>query len=102
LLAELGLAHAEGIGGVDVFDEKLVALADWFERTEEELRLVEEDDEVRVAGVVGTADDVVEAEAERDVVEGAGEGDGVAVDLCTVLVEMEERLEWRFLLLNSH
>jgi hypothetical protein len=102
LLAELGLAHAEGIGGVDVFDEELIALADGFEGAEEELRLVEEDDEVGVAGVVGAADDVVEAKAEGDVVEGASEGDGVAVYLCTVLVEMEGRLEWRFLLLNSH
>ena len=86
LFAELGLADAEGVGGVDVFDEELVALADGFEGAEEELGLVEEDDEVGVAGVVGAADDVVEAEAEGDVVEGAGQGDGVAVYLWIVLV----------------
>jgi hypothetical protein len=102
LLAELGLAHAEGVGRVDVFDEQLIALADGFEGAEQELGLVEEDDEVRVAGVVSAADDVVEAEAERDVVEGTSEGDGVAVYLCTVLVETEGRLEWRFPLFNSH
>lgn len=72
LLAELGLADAEGVGGVYVFDEELVALADGFEGTQEEDGLVEEDDEVGVAGVVGAADDVVEAEAEGDIVEGAG------------------------------
>ena len=44
LAAELGLAHAEGVGGVDVFDEELVALANGFEGAEEELGLVEEDD----------------------------------------------------------
>jgi hypothetical protein len=38
------LAHAEGVGGVDVFDEELVALANGFEGAEEELGLVEEDD----------------------------------------------------------
>lgn len=86
LLAELGLADAEGIGGVDVFDKELVALADGFEGTEEESGLVEEDDEVGVAGVVGAADDVVEAEAERDVVESTCERDGVAVYLDFVLV----------------
>ena len=86
LFAELGLAHAEGVGGVDIFNEQLVALADGFEGAEEELGLVEEDDEVGVAGVVGAADDVVEAEAEGDVVEGAGQGDGVAVYLWIVLV----------------
>lgn len=36
--------------------------------------------------MVGAADDVVEAEAEGDVVEGAGQGDGVAVYLWIVLV----------------
>ena len=44
LVAELGLADAEGVGGVDVFDEELVALANGFEGAEEELGLVEEDD----------------------------------------------------------
>ena len=44
LVTELGLADAEGVGGVDVFDEELVALADGFEGAEEELGLVEEDD----------------------------------------------------------
>lgn len=44
LFTELGLAHAEGVGGVDVFDEELVALANGFEGAEEELGLVEEDD----------------------------------------------------------
>ena len=68
LAAELGLAHAEGVGGVDVFDEELVAFADGFEGADEHLRLVEDDEEVGVAGVVGAADDVVEAEAEGDVV----------------------------------
>jgi hypothetical protein len=81
LVAELGLADAEGVGGVDVFDEELVAFADGFEGADEELGLVEDDEEVGVAGVVGAADDVVEAEAEGDVVEGAGEGDGVAIYL---------------------
>lgn len=81
LAAELSLAHAEWVGGVDVFDEELVAFADGFEGADEELGLVEDDEEVGVAGVVGAADEVVEAEAEGDVVEGAGEGDGVAVDL---------------------
>ena len=81
LAAELGLADAEGVGGVDVFDEELVAFADGLEGADEHLGLVEDDEEVGVAGVVGAADDVVEAEAEGDVVEGAGEGDGVAVDL---------------------
>ena len=68
LAAELGLADAEGVGGVDVFDEELVAFADGFEGADEHLRLVEDDEEVGVAGVVGAADDVVEAEAEGDVV----------------------------------
>ena len=68
LVAELGLADAEGVGGVDVFDEELVAFADGFEGADEHLRLVEDDEEVGVAGVVGAADDVVEAEAEGDVV----------------------------------
>jgi len=81
LAAELGLAHAEGVGGVDVFDEELVACADGFQGADEQLRLVEDDEEVGVAGVVGAADEVVEAQAEGDVVEGAGEGDGVAVYL---------------------
>lgn len=81
LAAELGLADAEGVGGVDVFDRELVAGADGFEGADEELGLVEDDEEVGVAGVVGAADEVVEAEAEGDVVEGAGEGDGVAVYL---------------------
>lgn len=85
LVAELGLADAEGVGGVDVFDEELVAFADGFEGADEELGLVEDDEEVGVAGVVGAADDVVEAEAEGDVVERAGEGDGVAVDLWLLL-----------------
>ena len=44
LLAEFCLAHAEGVGRVDVFDEELVALADGFQGAEEELGLVEEDD----------------------------------------------------------
>lgn len=65
---QLGLADAEGVGGVDVFDEELVAFADGFEGANEELGLVEDDEEVGVAGVVGAADDVVEAEAEGDVV----------------------------------
>jgi hypothetical protein len=102
--AELGLADAEGVGGVYVFDEKLVALADGFEGAEEEGGLVEEDNQIRVTGVVSAADDVVEAEAEGDVVEGAGEGDGVAVDLRCVskVVEMEGKgslreRQWRFL-----
>ena len=81
LFAELGLADAEGVGGVDVFDEELVAFADGLQGADEELGLIEDDEEVGVAGVVGAADDVVEAEAEGDVVEGAGEGDGVAVYL---------------------
>jgi hypothetical protein len=55
------LAHAEGVSGVDVFDEELVAFADGFEGADEQLRLVEDDEEVGVAGVVGAADDVVEA-----------------------------------------
>ena len=67
--------------GVDVFDGELVAGADGFEGADEELRLVEDDEEVGVAGMVGAADEVVEAEAEGDVVEGAGEGDGVAIYL---------------------
>jgi len=75
------LAHAERVGGVDVFDEELVALADGFQSAEDELGLVEEDDEVGLAGVVGAADDVIEAETKGDVVEGAGERDGVAVYL---------------------
>jgi hypothetical protein len=62
------LAHAEGVGGVDVFDEELVAFADGFEGADQQLGLVEDDEEVGVAGVVGAADDVVEAEAEGDVV----------------------------------
>ena len=68
LFAELGLADAEGVGGVDVFDEELVAFADGFEGADEELGLVEDDEEVGVAGVVGAADDIVEAEAKGDVV----------------------------------
>jgi hypothetical protein len=68
LAAELGLADAKGVGGVDVFDEELVAFADGFEGADEHLGLVEDDEEVGVAGVVGAADDVVEAEAEGDVV----------------------------------
>ena len=81
LAAELSLADAEGIGGVDVFDEELVAFADGSQGADQQLWLVEDDEEVGVAGVVGAADEVVEAQAEGDVVEGAGEGDGVAVDL---------------------
>lgn len=81
LVAEFGLADAEGVGGVDVFDEELVALFDGFEGAEKDLGLVEEDDEVGLAAVVGAADYVVEPEAEGDVVQGACEGDGVAVDL---------------------
>ena len=81
LLAEFRLAHAERVGGVHVFDEELVALADGFQSAEDELGLVEEDDEVGLAGVVGAADDVIEAETKGDVVEGAGERDGVAVYL---------------------
>jgi hypothetical protein len=38
------LAHAERVGGVDVFDEELVAFADGFEGAEEKGGLVEEDD----------------------------------------------------------
>jgi hypothetical protein len=68
LATELGLADAEGVGGVDVFDEELVAFADGFEGANEELGLVEDDEEVGVAGVIGAANDVVEAETERDVV----------------------------------
>lgn len=68
LTGELCLAHAERVGGVDVFDEELVAFADGFEGADEQLGLVEDDEEVGVAGVVGAADDVVEAEAEGDVV----------------------------------
>ena len=45
LAAKLGLADAEGVGGVDIFNEQLVALADGFEGAEEELGLVEEDDD---------------------------------------------------------
>jgi hypothetical protein len=61
LRAEFCLAHAEGVGGVDVFDEELVAFADGFEGTDQQLGLVEDDEEVGVARVVGAADDVVEA-----------------------------------------
>lgn len=68
LVVEFGLADAEGVAGVDVFNEKLVALLDWFEGAEEQLRLIEEDDKVGVAAVVGAADYVVKADPERDVV----------------------------------
>ena len=68
LAAELGLADAKGVGGVDIFDEELVAFADGLESADEHLGLVEDDEEVGVAGVVGAADDVVEAKAEGDVV----------------------------------
>lgn len=44
LFAEFGLADAEGVGGVDVFDEELVAFSDGLQGAEEQLRLVEEDD----------------------------------------------------------
>jgi hypothetical protein len=79
--AQLSLADAERVGGVDVFDEELIAFSNGFEGADEDLGLVKDDEQVRVAGVVGAADEVVEAKAEGEVVERAGEGDGVAVDL---------------------
>ena len=68
LVAELGLADAEGVGGVYVFDEELVTFLDGLESADDQLWLVEDDEEVGVAGVIGAADDVVEAESERDIV----------------------------------
>jgi hypothetical protein len=74
-LLALGAAAAEEVLGAQL------SLADGFEGADEDLGLVKDDEQVRVAGVVGAADEVVEAKAEGEVVERAGEGDGVAVDL---------------------
>lgn len=68
LVVELSLADAEGVAGVDIFDEELVPFLDRFEGAEQELRLVEEDNEVGIAAVVCTTDNIVEAYAERNIV----------------------------------